>query len=346
MAINPHFPNSAVPGDLLHENVILCCGEDCGDLLAAMGQITGAVPREPDHDYRCYRFWQEKDFTLIWSGIGTGCLEPLLFEIFQPGIIRRIILIGTAGSTGKRPITTGEAHLISEAWLGGSAVSLSDEQLPLAPSFSFPSSLRLPSASIVSSDFYYGFYQGEDPVRLRLRDAVPSLRSDVARFYPRVDLVDMECAQFYWLCATVGGDSLGFAAIKGAANAVVQPGEQSSYGPLVLKNCFAAARELLHCPSFFPVHERDCELRESKFRMPSRHRNFRFLRRNTINVDELQNGFKLVEEIKLFWTIQIAVCAVLGYLGKELNFSGDMNLLFKSVMITSGGSPGRCLIVY
>ncbi len=245
MTINPRFPNSAVAENLLHENVILCCGEDCGELLTAVGRVMGAAPREPDHDYRCYRFWRESEFTLIWSGIGTGCLEPLLFEIFQPGIIRRIILIGTAGSTGRRPLAAGEAQLISEAWLGGSAVNLGNELLPLIPRYPFSLSRQLPSASIVSTDFYYGFYQGDDPARLRLRDAVPSLRSDVARIYPRVDLVDMECAQFYWLCGILGGDDTAFAAIKGAANAVPRPGEQCLLAPLVLENCLTAALDLV-----------------------------------------------------------------------------------------------------
>ncbi len=33
------------------------------------------------------------------------------------------------------------------------------------------------------------------------------------------------------------------------------------------------------------------------------------------------NITKLTEEIKLYWTIQLAVCAVLGYLGSNLDFS-------------------------
>jgi len=247
MTINHNFPNCAVPEELLHENVLLCCGEDCGELLTAMERVTGAAPRKPDHDYRCYRFWQEERFTLAWSGIGTGCLEPLLFEILHPGIIRRIILIGTAGSTGRLPFPRGEARLIREAWLGGSALTLGEEHSALAPRYPLPPSHSLPCAAIVSTDFYYGFYHGDDPLRRQLRDAVPSLRRDVARIYPRVDLVDMECAQFYWLCGLLGGDTTAFAAIKGAANAVDKPAEQGSFGPLVLENCFAAALELLGC---------------------------------------------------------------------------------------------------
>jgi hypothetical protein len=72
-------PNTAVKNEVLQENLLLCCGEDTTELLLALPEVG---PPLLYHVYRCYRFWRFDGFTLVWTGIGTGCLEPLMFELF------------------------------------------------------------------------------------------------------------------------------------------------------------------------------------------------------------------------------------------------------------------------
>jgi hypothetical protein len=76
-----------------------------------------------------------------------------------------------------------------------------------------------PTASIVSSDFYYGFSPARRPGDYRHR--LPALRRDFERLSTRVDLVDMEVGQFYALCRLIPDKpGLQFIAVKGASNAV------------------------------------------------------------------------------------------------------------------------------
>jgi len=79
--MRPDRPNTNVENSLLSERMVICCGEDAAELLQA---LRTEFPRQETayHEYRCYRFWKFAEFTLIWTGIGTGCLEPLLFELF------------------------------------------------------------------------------------------------------------------------------------------------------------------------------------------------------------------------------------------------------------------------
>src|SRR5687767_8943729 len=111
--MNPHRPNSGVSDEMLHENVILCCGEDFTELIQCFSESSLGIR----HEYRCYRFLRFENFTLIWTGIGTGCLEPLLFEIFDVPIIKKIVLVGTAGAF-QSTASMGNFFWIAQAYLG------------------------------------------------------------------------------------------------------------------------------------------------------------------------------------------------------------------------------------
>src|SRR3954469_7569890 len=121
--LNKLPPNTGVPDEFLHRRMILCCGEDAGELLQAAGN---EKPVE-EFGYRCYRFWRFADFTLTWTGIGSGCLEPLLFEILSVPIIEKIILIGTSGALSDRN-SLGKPTIITEAFLAGAAVRRSTNE--------------------------------------------------------------------------------------------------------------------------------------------------------------------------------------------------------------------------
>jgi hypothetical protein len=78
----------------------------------------------------------------------------------------------------------------------------------------------LPSATIISTDYYYAFSRVGSPLVKALQSADARLASVVEAAFNHVDLVDMETAQFYHLCHVLGGDSLEFVALKGASNPI------------------------------------------------------------------------------------------------------------------------------
>lgn len=194
------------------------------------------------HEYRCYRFWKYPSFTLIWTGIGTGCLEPLMFEILEPRIVRRIVLIGTAGAISNRT-ALGQGCVITEAFLGCTGISIR-LGVKLVPRWNagLPD---LPSATIVSTDYYYGFSRLRSPLVKALQDADVKLKGVMGSALDAVDLVDMEVAQFYHFCRVLGGNPLEYVALKGAANPITDVSEQVVHSESLLVSLSHKAREIL-----------------------------------------------------------------------------------------------------
>jgi hypothetical protein len=251
-------PNTRVDNSLLHEKLILCCGEDPTELMLA---LPSAEAPHASHEYRCFRFWRFESFTLAWSGIGTGCLEPLLYEtlVIEPNpAIREIVLVGTAGVLPpQRSVVHGRAYLIDEAYLGGSALTIPEHDLrllragesirPLTPRLGTMDRIDviegLETGSVVSSDYYYGF--SEDPRSDVLRDRDEHLREAVESAWNKLHMVDMETAQFYYLCDSMGSDRLSYAAVRGPANTVGKFHEQASFSLQVLRSSLEVAFRLL-----------------------------------------------------------------------------------------------------
>ena len=213
-------PNTTVQDEVLRRDVILCCGEDEQELLLAARR----VDQKPEmvHRYRCYCFWNIGSSTLILTGIGTGCLEPLLFEILGGQRVERIVLVGTAGATplGQKTLVKGNSYIISTASLFAAAVRpISDTPY----TFRWSSPLRShPTATIVSTDYYYGFGTQEDSRSGNLRRNDRELSKGFASIIGESHLVDMETGQFYHFCSIIAPISLNFIAIKGPANLVQQ----------------------------------------------------------------------------------------------------------------------------
>jgi uridine phosphorylase len=230
-------PNTGVKDSVLSSNILLCCGEDYGELITALTSTDLEPPREKFF-YRCYRFVKFDRFTLVWTGIGSGCLEPLLYEVLADGPIERIVLIGTAGALSERASTGNAAPITGaiNALNPFSTQSISVEK----PSREFNGD----GLTIASSDLYYGFSSFNSQLIERLHTSFRGLRSRFEEIKDRADLIDMETAQFYTLCRIYGNSRLSYVAFKGAANSAAKPSDQTLYSLAVLKS---ALKQGLRC---------------------------------------------------------------------------------------------------
>jgi hypothetical protein len=231
-------PNAALVPDHVRSSVILCCGEDKEAFVTALAAAGLSVPATPASEFRSYTVWPLPQVTVILASIGTGSLEPLLFELLSLGCVERIVLVGTAGSLGPRRLPLGAAYPIAEAWLSGTGLDREVLDQPLRPHW--PLMPSGPVAALVSSDFYYGFSPSQRPGDYRQR--LPALSRDFARLSAITDLVDMEVAQFYALCRLIPEQpGLRYLAIKGASNSVENHAEQNAHAPSVLLHCLQKA---------------------------------------------------------------------------------------------------------
>jgi hypothetical protein len=242
--LNKSRSNTGVDNAMLHTNILLCCGEDVAELLEAAHKA-GVGPVLAEHRYRCYHFWRFTNFTLIWTGIGTGCLEPLLYEILVDTPVQTICLIGTAGMCRPRQgLFKGEAYYIAEARTWAAGVRPVEYDGALRPNWDAKQSL-ISEATIVSTDYYYGFSRIENQQLCRMRKLDGALSQDFHKILTEIDLVDMEVAQFYFLCFALGGPGLRWLAVKGPANDLDRFSEQIENSPLVLEKTLRSALVLM-----------------------------------------------------------------------------------------------------
>lgn len=235
-------PNTNADSSLLHERVLLCCGEEPEEFSAAF-QAAAPGPLQASYRYRCYQWWKTDRFTAVWSGIGTGCLEPLLWELLGQQVVRRIVLIGTAGRLRESNCRLGQPYLARPAWLSLTALDhLAPEGLePLLPS---AMETDLPQASVVSTDLFYGFSERALQPGFPLQCA--HLADEYRRHSAQTDLVDMETAQFYLLCQRFGANHLQrYAALRAAANDVGNGVQQIEQSAAALTACARSAVRLL-----------------------------------------------------------------------------------------------------
>jgi len=224
----------------LSERVILCCGEVEDDLMDAMRPW----PEAPVfvQQYRCYKVWKYPSLTLILAGIGTGTLEPLLWEILTPGIIRRIILIGTAGAVTAKAPTMGRALPIARAWSCGTGIDAEVGMEPVGPRWHLPSGTA--TCGIASSDFFYGY--SDRVLDGSFRACQGPFRERYLKIRDRADLIDMEVVSFYYFCPHFDPSrELRYLAIKGSSNALGKGEEMNTYAADVMRSCARQAMDLL-----------------------------------------------------------------------------------------------------
>ncbi len=237
-------PNTNLPRDFLKPKTLLCCGEDSQEFLAAIEECTGQK-FEVQSSYRCYRFWRFPDFLAAWTGIGTGCIEPLLFELLMPQKIKRIALVGTAGKFAHSRVDLIKAHICDPARCSYTALDkliggkLLRPKLPAgAPD------LLVPHAGIVSTDLFYGF--SNDAMKAAFPLFTPALARAFHDDTSQMDLIDMEVGQFYFLSEKYGGLSLdAYIAFKGAANEMGKGQQQLANSQTTISECVQAALTFL-----------------------------------------------------------------------------------------------------
>ncbi|RUT00781.1 hypothetical protein DSM106972_071900 [Dulcicalothrix desertica PCC 7102] len=237
-------PNTKITPEYIDKNIILCCGEDANELIDSFKNLSFEGTKV--HEYRCYQFWKYLNFSLIWTGIGTGTLEPLIWEIlFNPTIkskVNKIILIGTAGKLPNSSKKLGDVYIIDQAYLGATAVDDDSIKQPLTPNFLVKCDFS--TASIVSTDFFYGF--SERVLSGNYPNQTQRLIQAVNQYFYTTDLVDMEVAQFYHFCNLFDPEkSLNYIAIKGAANTIGNAEEQIENSSIVIQNAIERAIALL-----------------------------------------------------------------------------------------------------
>ena len=233
-------PNTNASIEVLRPRCILCAGEDRDALWQALADA-GVREVRRHSSYRCYEFWHGSDLLIIWIGIGTGCLEPLLWEILRPRVIEQLILVGTAGRMPDAITEVGLVYVVDQAWLAGTGLDRERIVTPLRPRW--PNLGGHPLASCVSTDFFYGFAPRnlESPYPL---NAVRLLADFDEHVRKKTGLVDMETAQFYALCSAFAQEDCQFIAVKGASNTVGQLDEQLPNTPGVLTKSIGLARRL------------------------------------------------------------------------------------------------------
>ena len=131
------------------------------------------------------------------------------------------------------------AGVVTEAYSGCTSIDDVAGETPLAPHYSIPT--HLPAGSIVSTDYYYGF---SGRTLDSTYPASTALRLAVERHMATRDWVDMETAQFYYFCKTLGPPTLKYLSVRAAANDITSQDEQLTHTPNALYECLKLAVKL------------------------------------------------------------------------------------------------------
>lgn len=222
-------PNTMVPDKFLNEKMILSAGEDAPEFLSAL-KAAGLTPTE-EHNYRCYRFWRFPGFSAMWTGIGSGCVEPMMWEILQGDTpIKAIVLVGTAGLIGNNPDLCGKVYAVTRAYACSTGVC--PNHLPVKPRWNnLPE--HIPHRTSLSSDEYYS-------VQNTLQHS---------KYWRSGRLLEMEVTQFYFLCQRLGSPELQYLALKGVSNLDGRHETQVELSQQILRESVHTALELLTIPA-------------------------------------------------------------------------------------------------
>jgi nucleoside phosphorylase len=241
-------PNTALPLSFFQPNMIVCTGEDPQELIRAIRAVfPGRRPRH--HQYRCYQAWKLPGVTIVISGIGTGCIEPMMWELLDYKTLgnkrpKRLVMIGTAGLISDSGF--GQVYVVEGAYPVGCAVRIDDKYLPLRPNFEGAYLLGLPRAEEISTDRYYSCtLDTSDERKVRARSFDPQLEEELKDHWWPGRLISMETLQFYHFAYVWGLADTQYVALRGVANLADQFDTQGDYSQQVLTDALSQAARLL-----------------------------------------------------------------------------------------------------
>ena len=139
-------------------------------------------------------------------------------------------------SRHREGLVKGLIYYISEARTWAAGVRPIEFQSALRPNWGTHQQF-IPHATILSTDYYYGLSRIDNYQVRKVRTLDYALTEDFLTALDTVDLVDMEVAQFYFLCYAYGKQELEWAALKGPANSLDNFGEQSDNSLGVFTKC-------------------------------------------------------------------------------------------------------------
>jgi nucleoside phosphorylase len=244
-------PNTALPLSFFQQDMIVCTGEDPQELIRAIKAVfPGRRPRH--HQYRCYQAWKLPGVTIVISGIGTGCIEPMMWELLDyktlgAKVPKRLVMIGTAGYVSDSGF--GQVYVVDGAYPAGCAVRIEDEKLPLRPEFDglkeAVERLGLPTAEEVSTDRYFTCTpDNSDERKVFAKSFDRGLREELKKYWKPGRLISMETLQFYHF-AHVFGLKTQYVALRGVANLADQFETQGEYSQQVLTDALRHAVSIL-----------------------------------------------------------------------------------------------------
>ncbi len=193
-------PVTRIPAAALRPTLVIVAGEDPRELEEALE--AAQLSLHAWQPYRCYQAWSDDDVTVVWTGPGSACLEPLLWECIGharddlESPVERALLIGTAGTLPGLPVPLEGPkaywiHIARPVWQ-----LLDDAKDTLLPRW--PAKAPLPTAMALSTDRFYGF----SPAGQDVDGAIgPSLAAAWRLHKEHPALVDMETAAFFHFCS-------------------------------------------------------------------------------------------------------------------------------------------------
>ncbi len=198
-------PVSGIPRDLLRPDVLLCVGEDPDECLAAWGGDAFT------HSYRGFHAAVVDDRLHLVTPFGSTVMEALLWEILSPGVVQRILLVGTAGALGgftgpsMEPLRVEGARPVYQCFDTHPDAVMEPSWRPKG----------FPGVQSISTDRFYGF----SPT-VQSMPAEPGMLEAWNCHGGMDGIVEMEVAAFFQFAKQFGAPALQYAAIKVVANDV------------------------------------------------------------------------------------------------------------------------------
>ncbi len=203
-------PSTGLPLDMVRPDVLLCLGEEEDEFSAALDGA-GLTPEAVRTHYRAFHGRVRDDILCLDGAVGSAVVEKCLWDLLRTGIVRRVLLVGTAGAMPACTAVERKPYRMAPA----TSIYQNFDAAPHA-SWRPTAEVGLDDFSIVSCDRFYGF----SPLIDDVYPAEPGLLEAWHQHAKKDLMIDMEVGAFYHYCERFGAPDLQYAAIKAVANKV------------------------------------------------------------------------------------------------------------------------------